>query len=220
MSHGTTTTASALVGTCQSQGRYQAAARLYAVAFAADPGLADVLTTECRYRSTQEEPHYERVESINTDARYLAARCTSLAGCGLGRDGAGLSRLERERWRRQARAWLRGDLAAWGKTLASCSEQDLSLARRMLTHWQVEPDLAGIRDLKALDEASAEERNDCFALWDEVGAMLRRIAVLERASVLDPTRADPGRAVPTQLLRRVGLKRRGSPGRPLLRAIR
>jgi len=71
----------------------------------------------------------------------------------------------------------------------------------MLTHWQVEPDLAGIRDLKGLDEASAEERNECFALWDEVGAVLRRIAVQERAIVVDPKRADPRRALPTDLLR-------------------
>src|SRR5262249_40384643 len=63
----------ALVGTCQSQGRYDAAARLYAEVFTADPDLADRLTTECRYRSTEEELHYERVESINTEARYLAA---------------------------------------------------------------------------------------------------------------------------------------------------
>ena len=191
----------ALVGICQSQGRYQAAARLYAAAFTADPDLADTLTTECRYRSTEEEPDYGRVESVNTEARYLAARCAALAGCGLGRDGAGLSRAERARWRKQARAWLRADLALWGKTLDSGSEQDLALAKRMLTHWQVEPDLAGIRDLKALDEASAEDSNECFALWDEVGAVLRRIAVQERAIVLDPKRADPRRAVPTELMR-------------------
>ena len=171
------------------------------LAFTADPHLADSLTTECRYRSTEEEPFYERVESVNTEARYLAARCATLAGCGLGRDGAGLSRAERARWRKQARVWLRADLALWGKTLDSGSEQDLALAKRMLMHWQVEPDLAGIRDVKALDEASAEERNECFALWDEVGAVLRRIAVQERAIVLDPKRADPRRAVPTELLR-------------------
>ena len=191
----------ALVGICQSHGRYHTAARLYAEAFTADPHLADNLTTECRYRSTEEEPFYERVESVNTEARYLAARCAALAGCGRGRDAAGLSRGERARWRKQARAWLRADLALWGKTLDSGSEQDLALARRMLTHWQVEPDLAGIRDLKALDEASAEERNECFALWDEVGAVLRRIAVQERAIVLDPKRADPRRALPTELMR-------------------
>jgi eukaryotic-like serine/threonine-protein kinase len=89
----------ALAGTCQARGRYRAAARLYAEAFAADPGLADNLTTECRYRSTQEEPYYERVESVNTEARYLAARCAALAGCGRGSAGpsgrAGASRRAR-----------------------------------------------------------------------------------------------------------------------------
>ncbi len=190
----------ALVGICQSQGRHHAAARLYAEAFSSDPELADNLTTECRYRSTEEEPFYERVESVNTEAPYLAARCAALAGCGLARDGAGLSRAERARWRKQAREWLRADLALWGKTLHSGSEQDFALARRMLMHWQVEPDLAGIRDLKALDEASAEERTECFALWDEIGAVLRRIAVQERAFVLDPKRADPRRVLPTELL--------------------
>ena len=139
----------ALVGICQSQGRYQAAARLYAAAFTADPDLADTLTTECRYRSTREEPDYGRIESVNTEARYLAARCAALAGFGLGRDTDGLSRPDRARWRKQARAWLQGDLALWGTSLDGGSEQDLSLARRMLTHWQVEPDLAGIRDVKA-----------------------------------------------------------------------
>jgi serine/threonine-protein kinase len=96
---------------------------------------------------------------------------------------------------------LRADLAQWGKTLDGGSDQDLTLARRMLTHWQVEPDMAGIRDLKALDEASAQERDECFELWDEVGAVLRRIAVLERALALDPKRADSQRAVPSELLR-------------------
>jgi tetratricopeptide (TPR) repeat protein len=191
----------ALVGICQSQGRYHAAARLYAEAFTADPDLADNLSTECRYRSTQEEPYYERVESVNTEARYLAARCAALTGCGLGRDGAGLSRAERARWRQQARAWLRADLALWVKTLDSGSEQDLRLAKGMLTHWQVEPDLAGIRELKALDEASADEPNEYFALWDEVGAVLRRIAVQERAIVLDPKRAESQRALRTELMR-------------------
>ena len=87
----------AFVGACQFQGRYHTTARLYAEAFTADPHLADNLTTECRYRSTEEEPFYERVESVNTEARYLAARCAALAACGLGRDAAGLSRAERAR---------------------------------------------------------------------------------------------------------------------------
>ncbi len=191
----------ALAGTCQAQGRYLTAAQLYAGAFAADPGLADELTTECRYRSTREEPHYERVESIDTEARYVAARCAALTGSGQGRDGAGLTRPERARWRKQASAWLRADLATWGKTLDRGSELDLSLAKRMLTHWRVERDLTGIRDGNALDEASAEECDDCFALWDQVSAVLRRVHVQERTLAIDPKHADPRRAVPTELLR-------------------
>jgi tetratricopeptide (TPR) repeat protein len=190
----------ALVGICQSRGRYQTAARLYAAAFTADPDLADNLATECRYRSLREEPWSERVESINTEARYLAARCAALVGCGRGRDGAGLSPAERAQWRKQARAWLRADLALWEKTLNSGSELDLGLAKRMLEHWQWEPDLAPIRDLAALRETSAEERTECLALWDEVVAVLRRIAVQQRAIVLDPKLADLRRAVPTELI--------------------
>jgi serine/threonine-protein kinase len=192
----------ALLGVCQFQGRHAAAARLYADAFAADPDLADRLTTECRYRTLREEhPDDDRMGPLDTEGRYLAARCAALAGCGRAGDGVNLGDAERARWRRQARAWLHADLALWARTLDGGSGMDLDLVKRMLTHWQTEPDLAGIQDLQALDEASAEERNECFALWDEVSVVLRRIAEQERALVRDPKRADPRRAVPTELLR-------------------
>jgi hypothetical protein len=42
---------------------------------------------------------------------YRAARCAALAGCGRGADGANLSEAERAPWRKQARDWLRADLA-------------------------------------------------------------------------------------------------------------
>jgi serine/threonine-protein kinase len=180
----------ALVAVCQFQGRYHAAARLYAEAFAADPPLADNLTTECRYRSLREEPFYERVESVNTEGRYLAARCAALAGRGLGKDGAELGDAERARCRKQARGWLKADLALWARTLDSGYELDRNLAKRMLTHWQVEPDLAGLREQNALDEVSAEERKECHALWDEVAAVLRRVARQQRAAALDPKYTD------------------------------
>jgi len=44
-----------------------------------------------------------RVETVNTEAHYLAARCAALAGCGWGRDGTGLNPTEQSRWRKQAR---------------------------------------------------------------------------------------------------------------------
>jgi serine/threonine-protein kinase len=177
----------ALLGTCQSQGFYVAAARLYADAFAADPDLADQLTTECRYRASRsQDPFDDRVETLDTEGRYLAARCAALAGCGRGKDGARLSAAERSRWRKQARAWLRDDLAAWARALDSGFPEDRDLAKKMLTHWQVEPDLAGLREPDALDGLSAEERKECSALWDEVRMVLKRIAQQGRAVAPEP----------------------------------
>jgi serine/threonine-protein kinase len=59
----------ALVGVCQFTNRPLALARLYADAFAADPGLTEDLAAGHRYR---------------------AARAAALAGCGRGEDAPGL----------------------------------------------------------------------------------------------------------------------------------
>jgi serine/threonine-protein kinase len=143
----------ALLGVCQSRGLHGAAARLYADAFAADRSLAESSFLECRYH---------------------AARCAALAGCGLGEDGAGLSEAERTRWRKQARAWLQADLAMRARTLEGGSGAARVRVRNLLTHWQADPDLAGLRDPGALATLSAEEREECLALWKEVDALLNR----------------------------------------------
>ena len=143
----------ALLGACQFQGRYDAVARLYADAFAADPALADDLTRQYRYH---------------------AARCAALAGCGLGADGANLNEAERTRWRRQARAWLEADLAAWTETLDRGGAADRALVRRRLMQWRADPDLAALREPGALDKLAADERESWAALWNEAGAVLRR----------------------------------------------
>ena len=163
----------AFLGACQSQGLYAAATRLYADAFEADPELADRLTTECRYRTLREQLlEDDRMEPLETECRYLAARCAALAGAGLGNDGATLSAAERTRWRWQARHWLRADLAQWARSLDSGYEVDHSLAKKMLTRWRVEPDLAGLFEPNAPEELSADERRDYLALWHEVGVVV------------------------------------------------
>src|SRR5262249_32610993 len=115
-----------------------------------------------------------RLEELNTGCRYPAARCAALAGCGLGEDGARLSEAERTRWRKQARAWLRADLAVWAKTLDGGSRSARVLVRTLFEHWQVDPELAGLREASATDRLSADERKECVALWQEVGNLLRR----------------------------------------------
>jgi serine/threonine-protein kinase len=165
----------ALLGSCQFQGRYRAAARLYADAFAADPDLAENLAGECRSRAARgDEQPVGRVEDLSMECRYPAARCAALASCGLGEDGANLSEGERTRWRRQARDWLQADLAVWARTLDSGSRAARTLVRRMLTQWQIDPDLAGLREPSAVDKLSADERKECLALWKAVAAVLNR----------------------------------------------
>ncbi len=91
----------ALVGNCQFEGRYHAAARLYADAFATDPAVVEDLTSAVRSRAAQgDKQPVGRVEELAAECRYPAARCAALAGHGLGADGAKLSAAERTRWRR------------------------------------------------------------------------------------------------------------------------
>jgi hypothetical protein len=166
----------ALLGTCQFQGRYGTVARLYADAFGADPHLADDLNKECLRRTRGREAAADRIEVFDSACRYLAARCAALAGCGLGKDGEKLSEEERTRWRQQARDWLQADLAAWAMMLDSDSQGARDLAKRMLEHWQVDPDLAGLRDPEALDRLPPAERQKCRTLWKDVDAVRNRVA--------------------------------------------
>ena len=126
------------------------------------------------------------MEPLETECRYLAARCAALAGS---RTGERWGQAECGRAGALAPAgarWLRADLAQWARTLDSGSELDRNLAKKMLTRWRVEPDLAGLLEPNASDELSADERKDYFALWHEVGVVLQRIARQERAFALDP----------------------------------
>jgi serine/threonine-protein kinase len=143
----------ALLGVCQSEGRNAAAAQLYAEVFATDRALADSIP-ECRSR---------------------AARCAALAGCGRGADGATLSEAERAHWRKQAREWLRADLAGLASWLDGAPGPRRGVVRQALTRWRENPDLACLREPDVLDKLAADERRECLALWAEVAAVLARI---------------------------------------------
>jgi tetratricopeptide (TPR) repeat protein len=171
----------ALLGVCQFQGRYGTVARLYADAFAADPRLADDLNKECLRRARGREAPADRIEVFDSACRYLAARCAALAGCGLGKDGEQLSEEVRTRWRQQARDWLQEDLAVWAKMLDSDSQAARDFAKRMLEHWQVDPDLAGLRDPVALERLPPDERQKCRTLWNQVDAARNHVAAASHA---------------------------------------
>ena len=164
----------ALVGVCQSQGLYRAAARIYADAFAADPNFPEHLTEGFRSWVARADQPVGRVEELATECRYPAARCAALAGCGLGNDETKPDEAERMRWRERARDWLHTDLAVWARALEGGSRAARVLVRNKLTHWLADPGLAGVRDVGTVEKLSVHERDQWLALWKEVDALLKR----------------------------------------------
>jgi serine/threonine-protein kinase len=149
----------ALLGACQFKGLHRAAARLYADAFAADPTLSRDWWTESRYR---------------------AACCAAQAGCGRGADGDQVSEAERARWRRQALAWLRADLAVHAKRLAGGNAADHRQVQRLMQRWLTDAPLAGVRGAEALGRLPAEERAGWAQLWAEAEALRKKAEELTR----------------------------------------
>jgi hypothetical protein len=78
------------------------------------------------------------------------------------------------RWRQQALAWLRTDVALLTRQLDQGTRQARTQVQGLLEHWQQDPDLAGIRDEAGLAWLSDAERPACRQLWADVAASLRR----------------------------------------------
>jgi tetratricopeptide (TPR) repeat protein len=142
----------ALAEWCQVKKLHHTAAGLYADAFAADPKLADDLGA----------PH-----------RYNAACYAALAAAGQGEDAARLDEKERARLRQRALDWLRADLALRGKRLQSGKPTDRAAVHSAMQHWQIDTDLAGLRDKDALDRLPDQEQKAFAQLWADVEALLK-----------------------------------------------
>ncbi len=139
---------------CQRYKRlYAAASRLYAGAFAAEPPLA---------------------ENLSSGTRYNAARAAALTGCGQGEDAATTDAKERGRWRKQALDWLRADLVLQTRQMSSFFAATRKNAADALQHWKEDPDLSGVRDADALAKLPPEERGAWRRLWADVDAALKK----------------------------------------------
>jgi serine/threonine-protein kinase len=147
-----------LAQVCGFKKLHAAAARFYRDAFAAEPKLA---------------------EPVPVSNRYDAACAAAQAGCAHGQAADTLDEQERAHWRRQARQWLRQDLTWWGAALDNGSAQTRADVRWRMQIWQIDRDLAGLREPEALEALSPDERRECLALWQEVAALLGRVRTLK-----------------------------------------
>jgi Flp pilus assembly protein TadD/tRNA A-37 threonylcarbamoyl transferase component Bud32 len=127
--------------------RYTAAARLYEDLLEKDPAAADV---------------------VDNHRRYNAACAAARAGCTPGMDDPVPDPAERARWRRQALGWLQADLKAFSARLAGAEPMPKEEARRVLRHWQSDPDLAGVRDKAELAALPADERDEWARFWADI----------------------------------------------------
>jgi tetratricopeptide (TPR) repeat protein len=134
---------------------YVAAARLSSEAFAEEPARADDLTSSYRYN---------------------AACAAALAAAGQGRDVKTLGAEDRTRLRRQALAWLRADLTAWGQQLDRDPDQARPHVVKAMQHWQGDTDFTGVRGPEALGGLPSAERPEWQKLWEDVAALQQRAA--------------------------------------------
>jgi hypothetical protein len=141
---------------CRSRQHHAAAARFYAEAFSAAPKLA---------------------EEGDAGDRYLAACSAARACAGRAADAQHLPDKTVLALRRQARGWLRADLALY----AQLAERDDPAAReagqRTLRLWQQDADLSSVRTCEALDQLADAERADWRQFWADVEQLLRKVAV-------------------------------------------
>jgi Flp pilus assembly protein TadD len=135
--------------------RYAAAARFYSDAFAGDPKLTFAQQAFCRYN---------------------AACAAALAGGGQGTDADKLEAKEKTRLRQQALSWLRDSLQHYAKQLETADAKTRATLQQTLRYWQQDPDLAGLRDEKAMAKLPEAERQAWQKLWADVAALLKRAA--------------------------------------------
>jgi tetratricopeptide (TPR) repeat protein len=140
---------------CNPKQLYAAVARFCEQAFAVDLKMAD---------------------DLKAGNRYNAASAAALAAAGQGKDAPKLDNKERTRWRMQAVAWLRADLALLAKVLDKNTPQVRTAVQQFLQHWQKNRGLAGIRDAAALAKLPPEEQAACKKLWADVAALLKKAA--------------------------------------------
>lgn len=140
---------------------YAAAARLYARAITIDSACANDIV-----------------------ARYEAARCAALAGCGLGAD-APSEASARASLREQALSWLMTNRKLLEGRLASGNAKDRKEVAEQLSACLAEKDLAEVRPGAARVGWSPSEVAAWDAYWSDIHALLAKTNEAIRSSVPD-----------------------------------
>jgi eukaryotic-like serine/threonine-protein kinase len=127
------------------------AARLYERAFALEPA---------------------RATDLRMGYRYYAAACAARAASGEGRDSVGMA--ERTHWRERSLEWLQADLALRRDQIQHGKPEQAEVARGKLLYWLGDPQLAGVRDQRALQEMTDADREKWRAFWRTISELTEK----------------------------------------------
>jgi tetratricopeptide (TPR) repeat protein len=136
-----------LAGICLVKKNPVAAAHFFAAALKAQPQLAG-------------------------EHRYNAACAAVLAATGRGQDADRLKDGEPARLRQQALDWLKSELADLKQQLQANPNKS-GMVKAKWQHWQMDTDLAGVRDPKELARLPEAEHREWQVFWGEVAALLK-----------------------------------------------
>ncbi len=113
-------------------------------------------------------------EDRHTGHRYNAACAALLTAAGKATEVDKVEDAERTRLKHQALAWLRDELAAWGKLSESKPEQSPQVVQA-LAHWQQDSDLASLRDEQQVQQLPVEDQELCRRLWADHAELVKRL---------------------------------------------
>jgi tetratricopeptide (TPR) repeat protein len=146
-----------LAGLCQMPCKrlHATAVRFAADAFRADPKRAGDLVQQYRYH----------------------AACSAIrAATGQADDAPVLPDKVVRKLRTQAQRWLRADLAVYVRLAGLTDRGAKQVVRQRLLHWRGDTDLVSVRDPAALGRLDGDERQQWQGLWQEVEALLVKVA--------------------------------------------
>ena len=98
-----------------------------------------------------------------------------MAASGLSKNEPPIDDKGRAVLRQHALEALRLELQPWWKAVADGSTKDLPDIMLGLSRWKQDPDLASIRDPKALEKLPPTERQGFETFWREVDSLLEKL---------------------------------------------
>ncbi len=108
--------------------------------------------------------------SLGNAQHYNAACSAALAASGQGRDQPPLDAIRRTDLRKQALQWLEAELDSARNTLNENPSARIPIS---LKFWQLDPDLASVREQETLRGLTVEEQAAWQRLWTQVAELIR-----------------------------------------------